>query len=119
MPAKKQKPNPLMSDEALELVAIRFRVLGDASRLRLLNLLMQGEASVQDLVKASGLGQTNVSRHLGLLRRDGLVARKRVGNRALYRIGDPSVEQLCKLVCGGIAEQLADGLDAMAADGGA
>ncbi len=102
-----------MSDEALERVASRFRVLADASRLRLLNLLMQGEASVQDLVETSGLAQTNVSRHLGLLRREGLVARTRDGNRALYRIADPSVEKLCELVCGGISDQLAGGLYAM------
>ena len=102
-----------MSGEALELVSARFRVFADASRLRLLNLLMQGEASVQDLVERSGLSQTNVSRHLGLLRREGLVARTRAGNRALYRITDPNVEKLCRLVCGGISDQLAGGLDAM------
>jgi ArsR family transcriptional regulator len=107
-----------MGDEALELVAARFRVLGDGSRLRLLNLLMQGEASVQGLVEASELSQTNVSRHLGLLRREGLVTRTRVGNRALYRISDPSVEKLCRLVCGGIGDQLAEGLDAMNLGGG-
>jgi len=103
-----------MSGEAVELVAARFRVLADTSRLRLLDLLMeQGEASVQGLVERSGLSQTNVSRHLGLLRREGLVARTRDGNRALYRIADPSVEKLCRLVCGGISDQLAGGLDAM------
>jgi DNA-binding transcriptional ArsR family regulator len=102
-----------MGDDALDLIAARFRVLGDASRLRLLNLLMQGEASVQDLVEQSGLSQTNVSRHLGLLRHDRLVARTRDGNRALYRITDPSVEKLCRLVCDGIGEQMADGLDAI------
>ncbi len=113
MPGRRRTPHPLLTDEALELVSARFRVLGDASRLRLLNLLMQGETSVQDLVETSGLSQTNVSRHLGLLRRDGLVTRTRVGNRALYRIADPSVEKLCRLVCGGISDQLAGGLDTM------
>jgi ArsR family transcriptional regulator len=118
MAARARTPDPLMSDDALELVAARFRVLGDASRLRLLNLLMQGHASVQELVAASGLSQTNVSRHLGLLRRDGLVARTRVGSRAVYRISDPSVAKLCRLVCGGISDQMAGGLDAMLPSGG-
>ena len=113
MPGRGRAAHVLMSDEALELVAARFRVLADASRLRLLDLLMQGEAPVQALVESSGLSQTNVSRHLGLLRREGLVARTRDGNRAVYRIADPSVQKLCRLVCGGISDQLAGGLDAM------
>jgi ArsR family transcriptional regulator len=116
MPARKPT-HPLLTDEALDLVASRFRSLGDASRLRLLNLLMQGEASVQDLVSASGLTQTNVSRHLGLLRREGLVGRTRDGNRALYRIVDPNVEKLCRLVCGGLSDQLNEGLEALHGDG--
>ena len=61
-------------DEAIELVAARFRLLGDASRLRLLRALMEGDHSVQELVEECGLSQTNVSRHLGLMRRDGVVA---------------------------------------------
>ena len=105
----------MMGEDALELVAARFRALGDPSRLRLLNLLMAGERSVQELVEESGLTQTNVSRHLGLLRREGLVVRSRQGNRALYRIADPRIAKLCQIVCGGLSEQLAGGLDALEA----
>ena len=103
----------MLGEEALQLIAARFRALSDPSRLRLLNLLMQGEQSVQELVEASGLGQTNVSRHLGLLRREGLVARVKQGNRALYHIADSSVERLCTIVCGGLSKQLFTDLDAL------
>jgi ArsR family transcriptional regulator len=103
----------VLGEDALELVATRFRLLGDPSRLRLLNLLMQGECSVQELVDASGFSQTNVSRHLGLLRRDGVVTRVRDGNRAVYTIADRSVEKLCTIVCGGLSDQLADDLEAI------
>jgi ArsR family transcriptional regulator len=113
MPSKKKTSKPILDHAALALVAARFRALGDPSRLHLLNLLMQGEASVNELVDLSGLSQANVSRHLGLLRRDGLVARSRDGNRAFYRISDPNVSELCRLVCGGISEQLYEGLDAL------
>jgi len=106
-----------MSDGVLELVAARFRALGDPSRLRLLNILMSGEHSVQELVDASGLTQTNVSRHLALLRREGIVARNRQGNRALYRIVDPNVAKLCKVVCGGLSDQLSGDLDALVGGG--
>jgi ArsR family transcriptional regulator len=113
MPSKEETPHPILEPGALALVATRFRVLGDPSRLCLLNLLMQGEASVNELVELSGLSQTNVSRHLGLLRREGLVARARQGNRAVYSVSDPTVERLCALVCGGLSDQLNEGLDAL------
>jgi DNA-binding transcriptional ArsR family regulator len=59
-------PNP-MPDEALELVADRFKVLGDPVRLRILQALRGGERSVGELVEATGIVQTNVSRHLQIL----------------------------------------------------
>jgi DNA-binding transcriptional ArsR family regulator len=102
-----------LSDEALELVAARFRLLGDASRLRLLRALMDGEHSVQELVEASGLSQTNVSRHLGLMRREGVVARRAEGNRAVYSIADPTLRRLCRTVCGGLSNRIAGDLDAL------
>lgn len=102
-----------LSDEALELVAARFRLLGDASRLRLLRALMQGEHSVQELVEACHLSQTNVSRHLGLMRREGVVTRRAEGNRAVYRIADPTLRRLCRTVCGGLSLQMAEDLGAL------
>ena len=102
-----------LSDEAIELVAARFRLLGDASRLRLLRALMEGDHSVQELVEECGLSQTNVSRHLGLMRRDGVVARRAEGNRAVYSIADPTLRRLCRTVCGGLSSQMAGDLDAL------
>ena len=107
----------LLGEEAISLVASRFRALGDPSRIRLLNLLMRTEMSVQELVEASGMAQTNVSRHLGLLRREGVVARRRDGKLAVYRIVDPNIETLCKLVCGGIESHLEGELDALQGGG--
>jgi len=104
---------PVLGDGVLEMVAARFRILGDPSRLRLLGLLMEGDFTVHELVDASGLTQTNVSRHLGLLRRDGIVGRRRDGNRAVYRIADPTVEKLCALVCGGLSQSRSRDLDAL------
>lgn len=102
-----------LSDDALGLVAARFRALGDPARLRLVDALMQREASVQELVAASGLAQPNVSKHLALLRQEGVVARRSEGNRAIYRLIDPSVRRLCEIVCGGLAERLARHLEAL------
>ncbi|MDP6980240.1 MAG: metalloregulator ArsR/SmtB family transcription factor [Myxococcota bacterium] len=114
--AKKRKAktaHPVLSEEALRLVATRFRALSDPTRLRILNLLMQGESGVQELVEASGLEQPNVSRHLSLLRREGIVERRAEGNRALYSIQDPTIVELCEIVCGGLSGRLMETLEAL------
>jgi DNA-binding transcriptional ArsR family regulator len=89
--------------EALELVAQRFRALGDASRLGLLQALFDGERTVQELCAVTGVSQPNVSKHLALLLDRGLVARRRDGVFTRYRIADASLEPLCHLVCGSLA----------------
>jgi len=113
----RNQEHPVLSGDVLERVASRFRVLGDPSRLCVLNRLMQGEQSVQELVRSTGLTQTTVSRHLGVLRRESIVARKAVANRALYRICDDTVSQLCELVCGGLADQAAESAEVFQAEG--
>lgn len=75
-----------MNDQVLELVAGRFRVLGEPYRLRLLQALKAGEMSVGELVKALNGNQPNISRHLQLLQREGLVLRRRDGSRIFYSI---------------------------------
>ncbi len=108
-----QGAHPILSDEALRLVAGRFRALSDPSRLRILNRLMQGESGVQELVEATGFEQPNVSRHLSVLRREGIVERRAEGNRALYSIQDPTIVELCEIVCGGLSGQLLETLEAL------
>ena len=88
-----------LSERALELVAHRFKLLSEPTRLRLLQLLMTGEKSVNELVGATNTTQANVSKHLGILADGGLVARRKVGVSTLYRIADPSIFTLCDLVC--------------------
>ena len=113
MPRSK-RTHLVLSDETTELVAARFRALGDSSRLKILNTLMAGEHGVSELVEATGLEQSNVSRHLAVLRREGLVERETEGTRAYYKINDPSVIELCEIVCGGIVGQLSETLEAFA-----
>ncbi len=87
------------SDRALEMIAYRFKMLSEPMRLRLLQLLMQGEKSVNELVRAIGTTQANVSKHLGILANAGIVARRKVGVSTLYRVADPSLVTMCDLVC--------------------
>ncbi len=115
---RRSAPRLALGDEALELIAARFRALGDPSRLRLLRELMEGERSVQELCQCCGLAQPNVSRHLALLRREGVVDRRRDGRRVVYRIVDPSLRDLCERVCGGLAQQRTGELGALGARAG-
>ncbi|HEV2274501.1 MAG TPA: metalloregulator ArsR/SmtB family transcription factor [Acidobacteriaceae bacterium] len=83
----------------LELVARRFRALGEMQRLRIIQVLEQGEKSVGEIVAAAAGSQSNISRHLQALYDAGLVSRRRDGNSVLYEIADPIVLELCALVC--------------------
>lgn len=102
---KKPGKTPLTRD-ALELVAQRFRVLGEAARLQLLQELFAGEATVQDLCRRTGLAQANVSKHLGLMADQGLVARRKDGLFVRYRIVDPGLQELCDHVCRSLSRRL-------------
>ena len=88
-----------LSDKMFELIARRFRMLGEPYRLRILHELQSGEKTVTDLVDALDGNQPNVSKHLQLLHEAGLVARRREGNSIFYAISDPMVFKLCDLVC--------------------
>jgi DNA-binding transcriptional ArsR family regulator len=103
MRAMTQHPLP---DDLIELIARRFRVLADPTRIKLLDLLREREASVQGLADAIGLTQQNVSKHLGVLRQEAIVRRTKRGNYSYYSIADEGVFALCEDVCGGLAEQL-------------
>jgi DNA-binding transcriptional ArsR family regulator len=100
-------PHPL-PDALVELVAQRFRVIGEPMRIRLLDGLREREQSVGELVEALDASQQNVSKHLGVLHQAGIVRRRKEGNRVLYAIADPSVFALCETVCGGLQQQVAE-----------
>jgi DNA-binding transcriptional ArsR family regulator len=85
--------------ELVPLVAARFKALSEPGRLRLLVALQPGESSVGELAEAVGRSQPNVSQHLASLSRSGIVAARREGNRAFYRIADPTVLRICDAVC--------------------
>jgi ArsR family transcriptional regulator len=106
-PKVKVKSHRDLSDEALSLVASRFRLLGEPLRLKILNTLNDRELSVTELVEATGAGQANVSKHLNLLLMGGLVARRKEGNLAYYRIADETIFHLCEAVCDSLGERLA------------
>lgn len=96
-------PEPL-----LELVAYRFRVIGEPMRIRLLERLRDGPATVSQLAHAFGAGQQNVSKHLGVLHQAGILSREKQGTSVRYAIADTTVFELCELVCGRLREQITE-----------
>jgi DNA-binding transcriptional ArsR family regulator len=101
----RKRAKSTLSPEALELVAQRFRALGDATRLALLQTLFAQERTVQELCALTGASQANASKHLALLFEQGLVARRRDGLFTRYRINDATLQGLCRLVCDSLAER--------------
>jgi len=100
-------PHPL-PDALVELVAKRFRVIGEPMRIRLLDHLRTGEATVQELTEAVTASQQNVSKHLAVLHDAGIVARRKEGTQVFYRVLDPGVFELCETVCGSVQRQVAE-----------
>ena len=98
-------PHPL-PDELVELIARRFRVIGEPMRIRLLDRLRGGEATVNELSEALGASQQNVSKHLALLAEVGILGRRNAGTHVYYGIVDEGVFALCEQVCGSVQQQL-------------
>ena len=92
----------MVPDALLDEAARRFALLGDPSRLRILRVLHEGEATPAAIVEVTGLAPPNVSQHLARLALAGFVTRRREGASVLYRIADPSLADLCDLVCAGL-----------------
>lgn len=87
----------------IERVADRFRLLGDPTRLRLVNELhVHGELTVGELVEKVDTSYGAVSKHLALLRSHGVVSRRRAGTFIHYQISDPSLSELCDVTCRGL-----------------
>ena len=100
-------PHPLPLP-LVEVIAQRFRVLGEPMRIRLLDALREGDATVTELQKSLSASQQNVSKHLGILHAAGMVSRTKHGNTVRYAISDPQVFELCEQVCGTVTHQLRD-----------
>jgi DNA-binding transcriptional ArsR family regulator len=95
-----------LDDRALDHVADYFRALAEPLRLKILNALRGGPCNVGELTDLLGCSQANVSKHLTLLSKAGLVDREARGTSVYYRIADQRTYDLCDLVCGQIAERL-------------
>ena len=91
--------------EAVELVAARFRTLGEPIRIQIVQALQEGEKNVTELVAIVGSTQPNVSKHLRILQDAGVIGRRQAGNNVYAFIADESVFDLCDAVCNSIRDR--------------
>jgi ArsR family transcriptional regulator len=90
----------------VELIAQRFRAMGEPMRLRLLMSLQDGERTVSELVEQHETSQANISKHLQVLTAVGLLKRRKQGLNVFYAIADPSIFNMCEMVCGSLKKHL-------------
>jgi DNA-binding transcriptional ArsR family regulator len=100
-------PGDEMNDAAAELneleglfekVSGYFSLLSEPMRLKILHVLCNTELSVGEIVDALGATQANVSRHLNLMHRAGVLSRRKDGNLVYYTVCDDEAVQLCRTV---------------------
>ena len=92
--------NLKLTPDLMELIAERFKALGEPARLQVLNALRDGEMTVSELVETTRLGQANLSKHLGILHQLGFVTRRKEGLFVYYALADRDVFRLCNIMCG-------------------
>ena len=93
-------------EHAFDLVAAYFSVLSEPTRLRIMHAICEQEKTVSQIVEELGATQTNISRHLNLMHRSGVLARRKEGNQVHYRAADPAMVDICRSVCNRIAAQI-------------
>ena len=110
-------PHPLPAP-LVELIAQRFRVIGEPMRIRVLDALRERPMTINELADALDATQQNVSKHVGVLAQAGIVGREKDGTRVRCFIADEAVFELCEIVCGGLRAQVAE-LDQILSGGAA
>jgi DNA-binding transcriptional ArsR family regulator len=89
--------DPVASPELQSLKAQFFQALAHPIRIRILEILVQGDVRVQDLQKALGLDQPIVSQQLARLRASGIVVTRKDGTATVYGVADPEIRELLRV----------------------
>ena len=87
------------ADKVFEVAAELFALLSTPTRLRIVCILCDGEMKVSDIRQRVGVSQSNLSQHLGVLYRSGVLGRRRAGTQVYYRVISQRVLLLRDGVC--------------------
>jgi|GEM_PF-1330083 len=88
-----------------ETVSRYFSILSEPVRVRIVHAICQQERTVNEIVAATQATQTTVSRHLALMYREGVLARRREGGYVYYTVSDDALAEICRTVCVHIASR--------------
>lgn len=94
------KENKFFDDEEIEILAKKFKILSEPSRLKILRSLFNGEKCVSEIIEGTGLLQANVSKQLKILLSHGVLHCRPEGLQRFYSVTDPTLLKLCNLLCG-------------------
>ena len=100
-------PRPL-PDEVVEIIAARLRVIAEPTRIRLMGMLNEGDATVQELTDRLMTTHQNVSKHLGILYHAGMVSRRKEGTSVRYALVDWTGWWLVEQIGASLAAQFGD-----------
>ena len=93
----------VLDDQAFDRAADLFGLLATPTRLRIVCALIDGERNVSDLLEEVAVSQPNMSQHLGMLYRSGVLTRRRTGSQVFYRVDHPQVRSICLAMRSGVA----------------
>ncbi len=105
---KNENVSRMLSEQALQVIAARFRVLCEPNRWKILQCLKEAEKTVGEIINVTGLSQTNTSHHLAALSEAGILTRRKQGTTVLYSVQDITVFELFDLVCDSFQRRLSE-----------
>ncbi len=97
-----------MDKKIFEMHAEICKIFTNPKRLEIINLLRDGEKTVNELTELAGVPQANVSQHLTVLRQNNVVTTRREGANIYYNIANPKILQACDLMREVLLERLAE-----------
>lgn len=112
----KTAPKKSSEDQVFDSVAELFSVLSTPIRLKIISAVCQGEKNVSELLAQIDTTQPNMSQHLSMLYRSGVLAKRREGTQMYYRLQSERVATLCRAVCTQVAIELDGDLPVAATD---
>jgi DNA-binding transcriptional ArsR family regulator len=98
--------NTAAAEHSFRLISKRLKAIADPSRMAILHILCEGERNVSELTRSTGLSQANVSKHLRILREEGLVSCRRDHRKIFYELANEFPKAVCLLVCRSLAERV-------------
>ena len=103
-------------DRVFDSVAELFSVLSTPIRLKIISAVCQGEKNVSEMLAQINTTQPNMSQHLSMLYRSGVLAKRRDGTQVYYRLQSERVATLCRAVCTQVAIELDDDVQVKPSD---